>query len=249
MTAERVDFCTKMMDLFFSWLEDRESVEFMTATDAVMAYKRSCNNSTIPMYMPFRWVPVPKEMAFWKQVQEKRGYSGSIHKNAHIPDDRLYEYLTNVNDKGSINAMEAPPWLQSFFFYDGECQLAFDKPNVEPFVIFNYLNYEPPPGLDAMRERGGGPPGFFIEPEIPGAQVQITRKMDDQTLEIQIQVENPKNKVLPYGLFLWDDQNDILLSRGFPPEPSASCVTKIISHLGVFMRMNLEPGENTFRFC
>src|SRR5271157_670486 len=240
-TEARIIFCTKMMDLFFEWLTNRESVEFLTATPAAELYKKSMANGTIPMYAPFKWVDVPEDLDFWRQVREGKDYAGQIHKNASLPVEYLYDYLTTVNNGDREQAMASPPWMDSFFYFDSDCQLVFDVGRASPVALFNYINFEPDPELPA--DAGGGMPGFFIEPVVPEVAVNVS--ISTQITTIRLRVENPLTKILPYGVFLWDSVYPGIASSfkgrmGIPRGVSY----KVSPDQGVFVRWTLQPGKN-----
>ena len=240
-TKERVVFCTKMMNLFFEWLVKRDSVEFLTASQAAELYKKKQDSGTIPMYIPYSWIPVPEELDFWRQIKDKVDYAGEIHRNNRLFDDKLKKYLTDVNDADPTTAMKNPPWMDSFFFFDHECQLVFDVGDSHPFVLFNYLNFEPTQKQieDAKAERGGSVAGSLLESDIPKTDISISSE------RIEIIVENTKHKIIPYGVFLWKNQYPEILDKfkliNNLPNGVAS---KISQNQGVFLRFNLTPGTN-----
>jgi len=234
------------MNLFFDWLVTRPNVQFMTATQAAELYRKVVPKGTLPMYVPYAWTEVPDHLDFWNQIKAQKKYSGSIHKNAHLPEENLYRYLSEVNDnKNPIEPMKNPPWKDSFFYFDGECQLIFDLNRTKPACVFNYLNFEPDPDLLEEREEGGGAPGFYIEPCLPDPLVKGDFSHSGQNSVLEL--DNPRDKVLPYGLFLWNGQ--------FPQAstyfnslkvPISGISFKVIKDQGVFLRMNLNPGKNRF---
>jgi hypothetical protein len=204
-SEDRVIFTSDMMDEFLDWLVERDTVHFLTASDAAELYLQSKQNGTIPMYFPSAWTPVEEGLPFWDQVKNRKGYAGNISKHAKIPNEALYNYLSKVNNKDPLVAMKNPPWLDSFFYYDSECQLVFDINQTQPVAIFNYLNYEPIPEIleDMGDEKGGGTPGFFLEEKIP-----IPNISGDFNTKITIDVRSHQEKVIPYGLFLWKENFD-----------------------------------------
>lgn len=246
LTEDRVIYCTKMMNLFFDWLVKRENVRFMTATQAAELYiKESGGKGTIPMYVPYAWTEVPEELPFWDQVKAQHKYAGSIHKNAHLPDDRLYNYLLSINDADPLKAMKNPPWIDSFFYFDSDCQLIFDLNRPHPACVFNYLNYEPEPDLVDEFEMGAGTPGFLIEPVLPEPNIQ--GDFSDTSKQNVIELNNPRNDELPYGIFLWDSvyPNAKNYFKGKTSQVNG-IQFKIIDDQGVFLRMNLKPGKTKY---
>ena len=237
-TEARVNYCTKMMELFFNWLKQRDTVEFLTASEAAKLYLEKKPTGTIPMCMPYDWTRVPEEVPFWQQVREQKGYAGKIHKNGYMPIDSLYDYLLQFNGGDSEIAMKKPPWSESFFYFDADCQLIFNVGIAEPVALFNYLNYELDDELKDMVKSGGGSPGFFLEPVIP----EIEIKLDDNKLHLEI--NNPLNKPLPYGAFLWDEKllkiNNIVVNQ----KPPGIIDMARIPEKGVFIRILLKEGKN-----
>lgn len=244
-TKERVLFTSDMQDEFLDWLTERDTVEFMTATEAASRYK-SLSDGTIPMYVPYKWTEVPENLPFWEQVRKRTGYSGSITKHAHIPTEELYTYLNNVNSSEPVKAMKQPPWTDSFFYFDEECQLVFDLNREHPIAIMNYLNYKPDPELleDVSMEKGGGAPGFYLEKEVPVPI--INRKNEGDSAEhIEITINNPRDKNLPYGLFLWDSSYPDKKGQpvGKSVQTDIKIETKKVEGRGTFLRFNLPPGK------
>nr|MDO8116374.1 hypothetical protein [Candidatus Sigynarchaeota archaeon] len=243
-TEARVAFCTKMMDHFFDWLSERDTVEFLTASKAAARYKEALARGTIPMFVPSRWVPVPAELDFWRQVKEGKGYAGTISKHAYLPVEYLYDYLGKVNDGDRVAAMKSPPWSDSFFYFDAECQLVFDAGRASPVALFNYLNYEPDEEMAGHTEPGGGAPGFYLEPRVPEVSIDASIK---QITTIRLKVENSRAKPLPYGVFLWEStypgvEQAFKSKMGLP----RGVAYKASPGQGVFIRWTLQPGKNDF---
>lgn len=242
-TEDRVIFTSDMQDEFLDWLTERESVEFMTASQAAELYRQNAKG-TIPMCVPYKWTGVPDNLPFWQQVREKTGYSGSITKHAHIPTEELYEYLDDVNTGDPIRAMKNPPWIDSFFYFDEECQLVFDKNREYPIAIMNYLNYVPDEDLleEMENEGGGGAPGFYLESNVPVPEISEENTEEDDVYRLNIKIILEKQKPLPYGLFLWIKiPNEISVEVGNVKE------MKRIENRGIFLRMNLEKGVNKYK--
>lgn len=256
-TPDRVAFCTAMMDTFFEWLVTRDSVEFLTATRAAELYRAVHPAGTLPVAVPFAWTPVPEEVPFWDQLRQRDGYSGNVHKNAYLPDERLYDYLTAVNDgppAKALEAMRAPPWTDAFFYFDGDCQLVFDVGQEAPVALFNYLNYAPDPDLLDMARDGGAAPGFFLEPVVP--EPEVTAHLDDTPPRYCLEVTNPRPDLLPYGVFLWEERfpgltaactatSPAVVQDPAPADPGVTPPRVTASPgQGVFVRVTLAPGPN-----
>lgn len=250
MTEQRVIFTADMMDTFLEWLVKRESVNFLTATKAAELYLKLKPKGNIPMYMPSAWTPVLEDMPFWQQIKNKTGYSGHISKHAKIPTEELYNYLRSVNEKDPEMAMKNPPWSDSFFFYDHECQMVFDIGRIQPIAILNYLNYEPDPDMieQMKQEGGGGAPGFYLENIVPIPKIDASIGPDRGS--IFIEVANPKKMDLPYGVFLWKsipEYKDVIPFFEKRKATKKSSI-KISPDQGVFLRFNLKPGNNIVSF-
>jgi hypothetical protein len=245
-TEERVIFTEKMMDLFFTWLVQQPSLNIMTATQAALLYKKESPKACLPMYVPYAWVPVPEKLDFWRQVKTQKDYSGNISKHAYLPNEFLFDYLGTVNNGDPTTAMRSPPWMDSFFFFDEDCQLIFDSGRAQPVAVFNYLNYEPDPELIDMTKGGGGAPGFFLENKIPEVSINWNPKITSSSVKLAIRIENPYQKTYPFGLFLWESQYPGIINlfkerSNIPKEISM----KISPDQGVFIRINLNTGLNT----
>ena len=242
----RIDYTTNMMDLFIEWLVKRDSVEFVTASQATELYKEKQKDTTIPMYIPYKWTDVPEEMDFWRQVAIKEGYAGEIHRNNRMFDKNLYRHLSAVNDADPISAMKNPPWTDSFFFFDHECQLIFDIHNLKPLALFNYLNYTPTKDLlkKAKTERGGGAAGFFLESDVPEIEIKTT---DDRS-RAELKITNIQDKTLPYGIFLWSvDFPEIVEGITSNKLVIKGAEHKVIQDRGIFLRLNLNSGINKIK--
>jgi hypothetical protein len=240
-TEERVIFCTKMMDKFLQWLVTRDTVNFLTPTKAVELYKKAKAKGTIPMYVPYAWTSVPDYLPFWDQIRARTKYSGSISKHAHLPIESLFDYLGKVNNGDPMVAMKSPPWMDSFFYFDGECQLVFDKGKINPIVLFNYLNFEPDPDIVDIKEMGGGMPGFFLEEEIPTCKIELQKE------DINIKTMNLKDKELPYGVFFWSELYPQIKTIIQKKKLERSLKVKTIPDQGVFIRFNVGPGETIMK--
>ena len=67
MTEARVIFIEKMQDQFLEWIAQQLEVEFLTASQAITLYGNEMNdNETIPIFQPFRWIPVGDQLDFWR---------------------------------------------------------------------------------------------------------------------------------------------------------------------------------------
>ena len=141
--------------------------------------------------------------------------------------------------------MRYPPWLDSFFYFDQECQLIFDIGRIYPVVIFNYLNFQPDPDLMDMIQNGGSVPGFFIEPHTPIPEIEI--HINENSSSLRITINNPRDLVLPYGIFLWNEAypDTITFFENISQIPN-EITWKISPDQGVFLRMDLQPGSNQF---
>ncbi|MHA1392069.1 MAG: hypothetical protein ACTSRZ_01090 [Promethearchaeota archaeon] len=276
-TEKRVIFTADMMDEFLDWLTESKNnvVEFLTATEAAELYIKSCPTGTIPMYFPSAWTEVPSDLPFWKQLEVKKGYAAQISKHTLLPQEELFNYLNSVLSKDPIKAMRSPPWMDSFFFYDEECQIVFDIGKIEPIAIMNYLNYEPSEELveEMKNERGGGAPGYYIEEHVP--QASLKGKFDKRGFiiadeEVEIEIENTLKKELPYGIFLWisnipniiehfinidnnscNNRNNKSGENGIKSKIKGNCLLKdykISPDQGVFLRFNIKPGKNKLIF-
>jgi len=252
---KRVIFTADMIDLFLEWLTKRDTVEFLTASQAAYLYIKYAPTGTIPMYFPFAWTEVPPEMPFWEQIKNRTGYAAQISKHSLIPQEELFNYLNEVNSKDPYLAMKMPPWSDSFFYYDDECQLVFDINKIEPIAIMNYLNYTPSNEIfeETSQEKGGGSIGFYIEEHVP--RVKIISKLDNKNNiidKLELEIENKSNKELPFGIFLWKTQipNSIEFFNNTITNSINNSIKeiKIIPDQGIFIRFNIYDGKNYLKF-
>lgn len=110
-------------------------------------------------------------------------------------------------------------------------------------ALFNYLNFKPDPDLIEMTKEGGAAAGFFLEPVIPSSK--IDSDFNSLPYQINVKVINPRNEILPYGIFLWAQQYPKLVPLFQQASVKLNLGTaKVILDQGVFFRMNLAPGEN-----
>jgi hypothetical protein len=219
----------------------RPTVEFLPATEALNKYLIAQPTGTMPRYHPFAWTSVPENVPFWDQIRQRKGYSGGLQKCVYLPIDSLHDYLMAVNGTNPEIAMRTPPWTDSFFYYDEECQLIFDIGKIAPVALFNYLNFEPDPELIDMKQMGGGMPGFYLEPHIPQP---LIRQLVNNAFKIVI--ENPLKKVLPYGIFLWKKSFPGILEQLAQFQVPSQMICKLIPDQGVFLRFMLQPGNNGY---
>jgi hypothetical protein len=148
-----------------------------------------------------------------------------------------------VNAKNPTEAMQNPPWMDSFFYFDSECQLIFDQGRPEPVALFNYLNYIPDPELIEMTKTGGAAPGFFLESIIP--KPNIIEQSKENLTSLRITIENPRETPLPFGLFLWE-KSYLKFVKAFQKGINIpdECTAKYSPGQGVFLRFNLKKGKN-----
>jgi hypothetical protein len=118
------------------------------------------------------------------------------------------------------------PWPKTFLYYDRGAQMMFVDGQVEPACIRNYA--KPWDALDFYREL------HVPRPRLIG-NTQLTWRR-----EIRVCVTSPK--AMPYGLALWGDYS--LYRIGEAPGLLAG---KIMPHELLFLRYDLEAGENELR--
>ncbi|MBD3352033.1 MAG: hypothetical protein GF364_11155 [Candidatus Lokiarchaeota archaeon] len=244
---ERVLFTADMMDEFLEWLVERDICHFMTASEAAKHYLDVWPKGTIPMYFPSAWTEVPEDLPFWNQIKTRKGYAARISKHSLLPNDNLYDYLEQVNGSDRVKAMKSPPWMDSFFYYDDECQLIFDIGQIAPIAIMNYLNYECAEDLvdEMKKEGGGGAAGFYLEQNIPKAEMK--RNSNEEVLKIEVNYN--LDKELPYGLFLWNEDfksiSKTILTSLENNDLKSIKRYKVSPDQGLFLRLNLKKGKNS----
>ncbi len=118
------------------------------------------------------------------------------------------------------------PWPKTFLFYDRQAQMMFIEGKVEPVCIRNYA-------LSPERAR------YFAEPDIPRVRlVRDTRLHWSRELELTVTAPC----AMPFGITLWGDYSLYLVG-----EAPGLLEGKILSPDLLFLRYNLEAGENRLR--
>ncbi len=118
------------------------------------------------------------------------------------------------------------PWPKTFLHCGRGAQMMFIEGKVEPVCIRNY-------------ERPYAYGEFFAEPTIPRTRlVHDTRH--GWSRDIEIRVDSPR--AMPYGLALWNDYSLYQIS-----DAPGLVEGKILPRELMFLRYDLEPGENLLR--
>ena len=116
------------------------------------------------------------------------------------------------------------PWPKTFLYYDRGAQMMFVENRADPVCIRNYAR-----PWDTMT--------YYAEPRLPRSRlVKNTQYAWDR--EIEIRVESPK--AMPYGLCLWGDYSLYQIA-----EAPGLLEGKILPHELLFLRYDLDEGENT----
>ncbi|MCK5861078.1 MAG: hypothetical protein KAH38_01245, partial [Candidatus Hydrogenedentes bacterium] len=120
----------------------------------------------------------------------------------------------------------AGPWPKTFLHYDCGAQMMFVEGQVQPVCIRNY-----------SRDWNGK--AYYAESHIPTPKlIHDTRYHWER--EIEIVVNTPR--AIPYGLTLWGDYS--LYQIGEAP---GLIEGKILPRELLYLRYNLQPGENRLR--
>lgn len=118
------------------------------------------------------------------------------------------------------------PWPKTFLYYDCGAQMMFIDGQVQPACIRNYGKE-----WDAV--------DFYREIPVPRPRLVRNTRFGWRR-EIEVTVESPK--AMPYGLALWGDYS--LYQIG---EASGLIAGMILPRELLFLRYDLQPGENRFR--
>ena len=118
-------------------------------------------------------------------------------------------------------------WPESFFYYDKECQMVFTRPQQAPIMLYDYTAQHPTDQDTTY-------------PEEPLPKVCFDLKENSSRVDIQVHVASPK--AMPYGAAIWKDLSALKFIEPIP----IGC--KILGTRLCFLRLNLEKGENTFKF-
>lgn len=120
------------------------------------------------------------------------------------------------------------PWPKTFLYYDCGAQLVFIDGQVQPVCIRNYA--KPWDAVD-----------FYRESQVPRPRLAYNTQYTWRR-EIELVVDSPK--AMPYGMALWGDFS--LYQIGEAPGLLAG---KILPRELLFLRYDLQPGENRFKIA
>lgn len=122
-------------------------------------------------------------------------------------------------------SMAVGPWPKTFLYFDRDAQMMFIEGKVEPVCIRNY-------------HRDWRCDEYFAEPRIPRTRLRRnTRYSWDREFEITVN----SHKAMPFGMAIWGDYSLYQID-----EAPGLLEGKILSQELLFLRYNLEEGDNTF---
>ncbi len=226
-TRERVEYTSKMLDLFLDHLASKDSVIIADANEAIRIFHD--HNKGIQPASCIYWEDIPIQDAspeYKKAVENRPGNAKHVWLSFN---EKFHAYVDGFFSQENW-LLKEPPWKHSFFYHDAECMLVFDKPNAEPVWICNYTDEEGRKWHDEL---------MLSEETIPAAEVeQALDKEGGETLNFTISVAS--KKFMPYGIAIWgNDFSKHAIIKG-PARGSA----KIINDTLLFVRLNLREGEN-----
>jgi hypothetical protein len=225
----RIDFTAKMLDIFLDHLVSQKGVVILDANDALRLYHGKYKGNQPENFMYFEDIPIyDLSPAYKKHVENKPFRPKHVYLSFN---EGFYNYIDTFVSRPNWR-LETPPWKHSFFYYDAEGMLVFDKPSPSPVWICNYMEAEGRQFDDELMLSEEIIPLPLIEEKIVDSK--------DETMDLSITVKS--EKAMPYGIALWGKDFDLTTIDVLH---SASAVrSKVINDSLLFSRFNLNKGVN-----
>ncbi|MEX2719342.1 MAG: hypothetical protein Q6353_019435 [Candidatus Sigynarchaeum springense] len=225
----RIDFTAKMLDLFLDHVVTQKDLLIMDANEAVRLYHDTYKGNQPECYMYFEDIPIHEINPVYKKHVEGRPF-----KPKHIYlsfNEQFYNYVDKFVAQENW-WLKVPPWKESFFYYDSECMLVFDKPGQAPVWICNYMEEEGRRFDDELMLSEEKIPPHLVEHQIADEKGEV--------MNVAIAVKS--EKVMPYGIALWGKDFDL---ASVEVVHSATAVhAKVINDTLLFIRFNVNKGQN-----
>ncbi len=225
----RIDFTAKMLSLFLDHLVTQKDVLIMDANEALRLYHKTYKGNQPENYMCFADIPIHELSPAYKKYVENKPF-----RPKHVYLSFNEEFYNSVDKFVAQDnwRLKSPPWKDSFFFYDAECMLVFDKPGHGPVWICNYMEEEGRKFDDEL---------MLSEEAIPIPL--IVEQIDDGKVKtMNVAIAAKSEKIMPYGVVLWGKDFDLTTVEVIR---SATAVhTKAINDSMLFVRFNLNKGQN-----
>ncbi len=235
-----------IMDELLAYLK-KQNIKVVSASDAVESYRKLHPEKTPPTYAYFdNWsrLPVFQDLIIPQKgknnpprvlrvqsdriTSSKMGHSYNGYFANDWSKDHFFPYFHPVGKKFE----DQPP---VFIYYDIYGQLFFDQGNPKPIRITSYLNIPSirPPIVEEYSY------WYDTDKHIPTPIIQSSRENG----KLVVTVKADSEKELPYGVVLWGDYSDIVVSQSEQQRG-----TKVIGKEGLFIPMRLKKGPNEFKF-
>lgn len=225
---QRIDYTASMLDLFLDYLVTQDDILIVNANEALRLYHDRYKGNQPEMYMCFEDIPIYELCSDYK-----RSIGGKKFTPKHVWlsfNENFYKYIDDFIRTDDWR-LHVPPWKDSFFYYDAECMLVFDKPLNQPVWICNYTDEENRQFNDEI----------MMSEAIPPAIVDIIPASDsgeiDSTLTITVKAE----KRIPYGILVWGSDFELCT---IDVQADQVVQTKILSDQLLFARFILNKGTN-----
>ncbi len=225
----RIDFTAKMLDLFLDHVVTQNNVMILDANEALKLYHNTYKGNQPENFMCFEDIPIHELNPAYKKHVEGRPFRP---KHIYLAlNEGFYNYVEKFVTQENW-WIKVPPWKDSFFYYDSECMLVFDKPGHAPVWICNYMDEEGRRSDDELMLSEEVIPLPMVVDQIAGAK--------GETMDVAIAAKS--EKVMPYGVVLWGKDFDLTTVEVVR---SATAVhTKAINDSLLFVRFNLNKGQN-----
>ncbi|MHA1997973.1 MAG: hypothetical protein ACTSU9_07630 [Promethearchaeota archaeon] len=225
-TQERVDLTSKMLDKFLDYIVTLKDIEIMDGNKALRLFHETYKGNQPQSYMYFEDIPI-----YDLSPEYKEAVTGKVHQPKHIWlsfNEGFYNYVDRFFSQPDW-ILKEPPWKHSFFYYDADCMLVFDKPLENPIWICNYSDRENRQWDDEL---------MLSEESIPLPIVEQNACLEEQDkIEFEINIDSEKD--MPFGVALWGNYRECAIEN-----TSFVGTTKIIKDKLLFLRFNLKKGEN-----
>lgn len=228
-TQERVDFTSKMLDLFLDHVVGLKDIEIVDANGSLKMFNAQNKGVQPPSYMYFEDIPIYQLSPEYKKVVENKE-----QRPKHVWlsfNEEFHEYIDNFVSQENW-ALKTPPWKNSFFYHDADCLLVFDKPKSKPVWICNYTDQEGRKFDDEL---------MFGEETIPDARIdQKIDEFDEDIMQFIINVKSKKQ--MPYGIAIWGDFSHFKVENVI-----GIGSWKVIGNYLFFLRCTVNSGDNEYR--
>ncbi|HME50731.1 MAG TPA: hypothetical protein VKM55_00810 [Candidatus Lokiarchaeia archaeon] len=225
---QRIDYTASMLDLFLDHLVTQDDVLIVTVNEALHLYHERYKGNQPEMFMRFDDIPIYELSPDYKTVVDGKPFTPK-HIWLSFNDD-FYHYINNFVSKDNWR-MQEPPWKESFFYYDAECMLVFDKPINQPVWICNYTDEENREFNDEI----------MMSEAVPPAGVTLLPASNDEEKNLTVTISVKAEKQMPYGILVWGSDFELCT---IDAQADQLIQTRVISDELLFARFNLNRGSN-----